>query len=111
MQELKEILEQLNIPVAYSHFNTATNPPCVTFRRDSTSNFGADNKVYKKINNYIVQLYTVFKNPTLETLLEDLFDAHNIFYDVVSEDFIDDEKMYEIIYEVTLETEDVITSI
>lgn len=111
MQELKEILEQLNIPVAYSHFNTATNPPCLTFRRDSTSNFGADNKVYKKINNYIVQLYTDFKNPTLETMLEDLFDAHNIFYDVVSEDYIDDEKMYEIIYEVTLETEDVITSI
>jgi hypothetical protein len=105
MQELKTILEQLNIPVAYNHFNTETEPPCVTFRRDSTSNFGADNKVYKKINNYVVQLYTDLKNPTLETQLENLFDANNIFYDVTSEDYIDTENMYEVIYEVTIENE------
>ena len=29
MQNLKELLEQLNIPVAYDHFNTATTPPFV----------------------------------------------------------------------------------
>lgn len=111
MQELKEILEQLNIPLAYDHFNTETNPPCVTFRRDSTRNFGADNKVYKKINNYVVQLYTEYKNPTIEEQLEELFDDNDVFYNVVSEDYIDDEKMYEIIYEVTLETDNVVASI
>lgn len=105
MQNFKALLEQLNIPVAYDHFNTDTEPPCLTFRRDSTSNFGADNKVYKKIDNYIVQLYTDYKEPALEEQLEDLFDANDIFYDVVSEDYIDTENMYEVIYEVTLENE------
>ena len=105
MQELKIILEQLNIPVAYSHFNTATRPPVVVYYRQSTSNFCADGKVYYKINNYIVELYTEFKNPELETQLENLFDANNIFYNVTSEDYIDTENMYQIIYEVTLENE------
>lgn len=111
MLELKEMLEELNIPIAYDHFNTATNPPCVTFRRDSTRNFGADNKVYKKINNYVVQLYTEYKDPALEEQLEDIFDANDVFYDIASEDYIEDEKMYEMIYEVTLESDNFVASI
>ena len=102
MQDLKSILEQLNIPVAYSHFNTETNPPFICFYRNNTSNFGADNKVYEKINNYIVELYTEYKNPLLEDELEGIFDANNIFYNVESEEYIDSEQMYEIIYEITL---------
>ena len=105
MQELKQILEQMNIPVAYSHFNTSTEPPCIAYYRQSTSNFGADNKVFYKINNYIVELYSEFKNPELESQLENLFDENNVFYDVASEDYIDAENMYQIIYEVTLENE------
>ena len=111
MQELKIMLEQLNIPVAYSHFNTATTPPFICFYRNDTTNFGAANKVYKKINNYIVELYTEFKNPTLEEQLEDIFDANNVFYNVQSEDYIDTEQMFQIIYAVTLENENNIASI
>lgn len=111
MQELKTILEQCHLPVAYSHFNTATYPPFITYRRDSTSNFGADNKVYKKINNYIVELYTEYKEPMYEEMLEKVFDDNNIFYDVTSEDYIDTEQMYQIVYEVTLETDEEVTSI
>lgn len=111
MQELKTMLEQLNIPVAYSHFNTATTPPFICFYRDSTANFGADNKVYKKINNYTVELYTEYKNTTLEEQLEDIFDANNVFYNVQSEDYIDAEQVYQIIYTITLENENVIASI
>lgn len=111
MQELKAMLEQLQIPVAYSHFNTEQTPPFVVFLRQSTSNFGADDKVYKKINNYLVELYTEYKDPAIEEQLEDIFDANDVFYNVTSEDYIDSEQMYEIIYEVTLENEDTIASI
>lgn len=45
MSSLKTLLDTLKIPVAYDHFNTATNPPFIAYRRYSTSNFGADNKV------------------------------------------------------------------
>ena len=103
MLELKTLLEQLNIPVAYDHFNTATTPPFLAFRRESTSNFGADNKVYKKINNYYVELYTEYKNPALEESLESIFNANNIFYEVQSEDYIESEQMYEVVYVISAE--------
>jgi hypothetical protein len=103
MQDLKTILETLGIPVAYNHFNTSTNPPFLVYRRESTSNFGADNKVYKKINNYYVELYTEYKNPALEESLESIFNENNIFFEVESEDYIDSEQMYEIVYSISTE--------
>lgn len=100
MQQLKQILEQLDIPVAYDHFNIATNPPFIAFRRNSQSNFGADDIVYEKINNYYVELYTEYKDAELEEQLEDILTSNGIFYNVESETYISDEKMYEIVYEI-----------
>ena len=105
MQNLKQILEQLNIPVAYDHFNTATTPPFVVYRRYEQNNFGADNVVYKKINNYYVELYTEFKDIELEEQLEQLFDNAEIYYNVESETYINTEQMYEIIYSINYEEE------
>lgn len=111
MPDFKTILDELGVPVAYSHFNTATTPPVVTYRRDSTNNFGADGKVYKKINNYYVELYTSKKDPELEQRLEDIFDNYEIFYNVESEDYIDSEQMYEIIYRINYDETERIVSI
>jgi hypothetical protein len=101
MSNLKALLEQLDIPVAYDHFNIATNPPFIAFRRYSQSNFGADNKVYEKINNYYVELYTEYKDVALEESLEALLNENDIYFNVESEAYIDEEKMYEIIYQVS----------
>lgn len=100
MQDLKTLLDTLNISVAYNHFNTATNPPFIAYRRESTSNFGADGKVYQKINNYYVELYTKIKNPTLEESLESLFDSNGIYWEVESETYIETEQMYEVVYSI-----------
>lgn len=100
---IKGVLEQLNIPVAYSHFNTTITPPVVVYRRSSSDNFSADNKVYQKNNNYYVELYTQYKDTELEQKLEDLFDNAEIFYEVESEDYIDSEKMYEVIYTINVQ--------
>lgn len=105
MQNLKLILEQLGLPVAYNHFNQETNPPFVVFRRYSQSNFGADDIVYEKINNYYVELYTEYKDAELEEELENIFFENGIFYNVESEDYIDEEKMYEIIYQINYKEE------
>ena len=111
MQNLKTILEQLNIPVAYDHFNTETNPPFIAFRRYSQSNFGADNSVYKKIDNYYVELYTEYKDIELEQQLEDLLTSNDVFFNVESESYIDTEKMYEVIYSINYTDTDEILSI
>lgn len=107
MQVLKELLSQLGIPVAYNHFNQPTNPPFVVFRRYSQDNFGADDVVYLKINNYYVELYTEYKDTNLEEELETLFTNNGIFYNVESEDYIDDEKMYEVVYSINYNDEEV----
>lgn len=93
----------MNIPVAYNHFNTATNPPFIAYRRYSTSNFGADNKVYKKLNNYYVELYTEYKDVSLEEQLEELLTNADIFFEIESEDYIDTEQMYQVIYSINYE--------
>ncbi len=100
MRDFKTILEQLNIPVAYDHFNTATNPPFIAFRRYSQSNFGADNKVYEKINNYYIYLVTEYKDIELEEQLEDVLTENDIFFNVESEEYVEDEKCYQIVYAV-----------
>ncbi len=98
MQALKELLEQLNIPVAYDHFNTPTTPPFVVFRRYSQNNYGADNQVYAIINNYYIELYTEYKDVVLEASLEALLTNADIFFNVESEEYINDEKMYQVVY-------------
>ena len=103
MQDLKELLESLNIPVAYNHFNEAIVPPCIVYRRTSTNNFSADDKVYKKINQFNVELYSEYKDVTLEESLEDLFDESDIFWNIESEDYIDTEKMYQVVYFINIE--------
>lgn len=105
MQNLKTLLEQLEIPVAYNHFNQPTNPPFVVFRRYSQSNFGADNKVYEKIDNYYIELYTEFKDVELEENLENILTQADIFFNVESEDYIDSEKMYQVIYAINYKEE------
>lgn len=103
MQDLMDLLKELEIPVAYDHFNTAIEPPCIVYRRISTDNFSADNKVYKKIEQFYVELYTEFKDVSKETALEDLFEESDIFWNVESEDYIDTEKMYQVIYSINIE--------
>ena len=105
MNDLKNILEKLNYPVAYDHFNTQTSTPFIVFRRHSTSNFFADGAVYKKINNVYVELYTDKKDIEIENSLENLFDENEIVYNIESEVFISEENLYQIINEVNLKEE------
>ena len=61
-------------------------------------NFGADGRVYYKINQVNVELYTDLKNPDLENRLETVLDRHGIFYDK-TELWIESEKLYEVLYQ------------
>lgn len=105
MQVLKLLLEQLGLPVAYDHFNTDMTPPFVIYRRYSQSNFGADNKVYEKINNYYIEIYTEYKDIELEEQLEELLTNNDIFFNAESEEYISDEKMYQIVYSISYKEE------
>lgn len=99
-------LRSIGYPVAFSHFNVdGDNPaptlPFITYLTPSTSNKIADDKVYKKITNVDVELYTVGKDLVAEQLLEDMFDDNNIPYEAV-QIWIESEKVFQKQYELRL---------
>ncbi|WP_100618090.1 hypothetical protein [Bacillus cereus] len=105
--ELTKILEATGYPVAYSHFtatpdNPVPSPPYICFLADGSANLMADNKVYHKINDVIIELYTTRKNLVAEAKLEKVLDDHEIPYDSPIEGIIESENMYQKIYEMRL---------
>jgi hypothetical protein len=104
LAELKQLLDTTGYPVAYSHFNnTAENPPpsppFITYLEAFSSNQFADNKVYKKVKNIQVELYTNYKDLTAESTLENVLDANEIPYET-TEAFIESEQLFQKIYEI-----------
>lgn len=98
--ELYNLLETLNIPVAYDHFEESEHvvPPFVAYREISPDTFKADNKTYYRNNEFEVELVTEKKDVALEKQLEGLFDSNSIPYDKNDTIWDNDEKIYHIIY-------------
>ena len=99
MDDLMQLMEEIGLPFAYDHFAEGESPapPFITFLLPGSNNFAADGKVYLKINEVHIELYTDEKNPETEALVEDVLDAHEIFYDK-TEVWIESEKLYEVLY-------------
>ncbi|ACO25903.1 hypothetical protein MRY88_09310 [Bacillus cereus] len=104
--ELIKILEATGYPVAYSHF-TATSgkpvpaPPYICILVDGSANLMADNKVYHKIDDANIELYTTKKDLVAESKLEQVLNDHEIPYDSYGT-FIESEKLFQKIYETRL---------
>ena len=60
-------------------------------------NFAADGRVYFRINEVRIELYSDSKDVGLESKVEAVLDSHGIFYNK-SEVWIQSEKLYEILY-------------
>jgi hypothetical protein len=104
--ELKLLLEQTGFPVTYSHFthsenNPVPDPPYICYLEAYSSNFNADDKVYKELPNVQVELYTKIKNLAAEANLKAILDSNEIPYET-SETFIESEQLFQKIYEVRL---------
>ena len=99
MDDLMQLMEEIGLPFAYDHFaeGESPDPPFITFLLPGSDNFAADGKVYLKIEEVHIELYTDEKNPETEALEEDVLDANEIFYDK-TEVWIESEKLYEVLY-------------
>ncbi len=104
MDDLIQILKETCLPFAYDHFaeGESPEPPFLCYLLPGSDNFAADGRVYFKIDDVHIELYTDLKDPALEQRLEAVLDAHNIFYDK-SETWIDSEKLYEVLYQFEME--------
>lgn len=94
---MKDILEQMGLPVAYDHFIKPPSIPFILYRETTIDTFKADNKTYFYQPEYIVDLVVEFKAPTLEAQLEEILNDNNYPFDK-TEDYIEAEKIYQIRY-------------
>ena len=100
MDKIISILNEIGLPYAYDHFaeGESPNPPFICYLLPGSDNFAADGRVYYKINDVHIELYTDHKNTELELKVEEVLDRYNIFYNK-SEVWIDSEKLYEVMYQ------------
>ena len=100
MEELVKIIEEMDVPFAYDHFaeGESPDPPFMCYLLPESDNFAADGRVYYKINEVRIELYTDFKDTGLEEKVTAVLDDHGIFYEQ-SEIWIEEEKLYEVIFE------------
>ena len=99
IEELAAILQEMDIPFAYDHFAEVESPepPFICYLLPGSDNFAADGRVYFRINEVRIELYSDSKDVGLESKVEAVLDSYGIFYNK-SEVWIQSEKLYEILY-------------
>ena len=104
MDKLLELMADIPIPSAYDHFTEGESPepPFITYLLPGSDNFAADGKVYFRVTEVHIELYTDEKNPEVEAQVEAVLDEHSIFYDK-TEVWIESEKLYEVLYSFEME--------
>ena len=81
MDDLIKLLGETGIPFAYDHFaeGESPDPPFICYLLPQSDNFSADGKVYLKVSNVNIELYTDSKDLAVEQKLETVLDIHGIF--------------------------------
>ena len=99
IENLVEMLQKTGIPFAYDHFaeGESPKPPFICYLLPGCDNFAADGKVYFRINQVRIELYTDSKDLAVERKMEMVLDESGIFYNK-SEVWIQSEKLYEVLY-------------
>lgn len=103
MDRLIKILEKIGLPFAYSHFaeGESPEPPFMVYLFPKNKHFGADGLVYYKNTEVNLEVYTDKKDLQLEEKIEEILDREKIYYEK-SEVWIESERLYEVLYEFTL---------
>lgn len=102
-EDILKILEVSGLPAAYDHFaeGESPDPPFLVFLLPGSVNLFADDKVYQRIMDLNVELYTDKKDPVTEKALEDIFEENELPWEK-SETWIESEKLYEVLYQMTI---------
>lgn len=85
LEEFGAMLQTSGLPVAYEAFPASQCPdmPFVTYQMTRTNNVAADGKVWKKVKEIQVDLFTIAKDEAAEETLEAVFDDAEIFWESV----------------------------
>ena len=99
LEEIKKLLETTGLPVAYRAFPVGNAPPLpiICYLFSSTNKNKAEDVVNQDINRITIELYTESKDPEAENAVEAAL--KDLCWEK-SEEYLDDEQCYEIIYEI-----------
>lgn len=108
ISEIRKMLAETRLPFTYLQWPDKQVPPLPygVWLLPGSENFGADDKVYKRVETLQVELYANPRSFDAEAAVEAVFDKYDIFWDKESV-WIDSENMNETIYtaEVFIEAE------
>lgn len=98
INEFAALLETSGMPVTYRAWPVGEAPPLpwICYRFTNTNNFPADNRVYLRVDDFDVELYTKTKDPEAEAAVESALSA---FFWQKTETYIETEDCYMILYE------------
>lgn len=108
LEGLKTALEGVNNnafkdKVAYRAFPVGAAPslPFICFMEMETNNFLADSKVYHKITDVNIELYSDTKDTVNEAAIESMLDSNLLVWDK-AEYYIEDEDVVQVVYGVQI---------
>lgn len=101
LEALETILRGTGLPVTYREWPVGHAPalPYICYLQVGDDNDAADGIVYYSAKRVRIELYTVKKSPAVEKLITDALTSAGIYY-TTEEDYIDEERFYQIIYEI-----------
>lgn len=96
---IPELFDGSGIPIAYDHFaeGEAPDPPFICYLIPGSDSFSADDSTYYRIDQIHLELYTDYKDIAAEWRVEKILREAGIPYQK-SEVWIEEEKLYEILY-------------
>jgi len=99
--ELFQALKSIGMPVSYAFFSQPVEPPFICYQFGYNNDLMADNKNAIAVDNFQVELYTKTKDLPREKLVQDKLKELELPYNK-SEAWIDEEKIYQVVYEIQL---------
>lgn len=95
---IQDVLTGTGLPVRYSHFTRAQEPPFIVYLGDGQTHAAADNRYVLKRNIYQVEYYFVKKNEEAEESIEDALETAGFLYEKSSDTYIDEQDVFVIYY-------------
>lgn len=92
INKIIEDIKNLGVPVRYRNFKSPPLVPYAVYYEDDTDNFSADNIVYQKRTNYVLEFYENKKDQAAEEKIEEVLDQNEVYWEK-EEMYIESEKL------------------
>lgn len=96
--EISNMIRSMGFPFAYYQFKDPPALPFVVYYYPESDNFSADNKSYQQITALSIEFYSDNKDFINERIIENVLSDNDIPYRK-TETYIQDEHMYQTLYE------------